>query len=224
MTQEALIHAPPGNEEIHMKYLRFLPDGLRKDPGRIWPLILFLHGAGERGHDPDILKKHGIPKIVEVRSDFPFIALAPQCETGASWEVYMDALKSLLDETIATLPVDRDRVYLTGISMGGYGVWRLAVELPERFAAIVPICGYGPPSQGFPERVCVLKDVPAWVFHGAEDNIVPVEESEKLVNALAACGGEVRFTTYADTGHDSWTRTYDDPKLYEWMLMHSLDH
>lgn len=221
MPQEALTYSPPGKEKIRMRYLRFVPEGLGKEPQRKWPLILFLHGAGERGHDPDILKKHGIRKIAEVQPDFPFIALSPQSNDGTSWEGYIQPLTSLLDETIRTLPVDTARMYLTGISMGGYGVWRLAVEVPDRFAALVPICGYGPPSQGFPERVCVLKDVPVWVFHGGRDDVVPPEESRKMVEALEECGGDVRFTIYPDAGHDSWTRTYDNPELYAWLLKHN---
>lgn len=218
MPQEALTYFPPGKEKIQMRYLRFLPEGLGEGDQRRWPLILFLHGAGERGHDPDILKRHGIPKIVETQPDFPFIALSPQCNAGASWEGYIHALVLLLEETIGTLPVDGDRVHLTGISMGGAGVWRLAVETPERFAALVPICGYGSPSHGFPERACVLSDVPIWVFHGAMDDVVPLVESTRMVETLKACGGNVRFTVYPDAGHDSWTRTYDNPELYDWLL------
>jgi predicted peptidase len=219
MTQEAFTYVhTTGREEIRMPYLRFMPENPGEKPDRRWPLILFLHGAGERGRDPDILKRHGIPKIVEARPDFGFITLSPQCHAGGSWEWYVGALMSLLDETAGTLPVDPGRVYLTGISMGGAGVWRLAAEDPERFAALVPICGYGSPSQGFPERACVLRDVPIWVFHGARDEIVPLEESARIVDRLEACGGNVRFTIYPDAGHDSWTRTYDRPELYDWLL------
>ncbi|MDD5206135.1 MAG: prolyl oligopeptidase family serine peptidase [Desulfobacterales bacterium] len=222
MPQESFTYLPRGKDKIRMRYLRFLPACLEENNDKKWPLILFMHGAGERGHDPDILKKHGIPKIVETRPDFGFITISPQCEIGASWDGYIETLEALLDETVLTLPVDTGRVYLTGISMGGQGVWRLAVEIPDRFAALVPICGYGPPTQGFPERVCMLKDVPVWVFHGADDDIVPLEESRKMVAALEACGGNVRFTIYPDTGHDSWTRTYDNPELYQWLLKHDL--
>lgn len=207
---------------IRMNYLRFLPEGLHAGGEKEWPLILFLHGAGERGNDPDIVKRNGIPKIVENRPDFPFIALSPQCNAGASWEVYIDTLVAFLEDAVRTLPVDMDRIYLTGISLGGNGVWRLGVERPDRFAAIAPICGFGKSSQGFPARVCALKDTPVWVFHGGKDDVVPLGESRILVETLKACGGDVRFTIYPDAGHDSWTRTYDDPALYEWFLMHKL--
>lgn len=210
-----------GKERIEMQYLRFVPEEFGKDPEKRWPLILFLHGAGERGHDTAIVKRHGIPKVVESWPDFPFIALSPQCGPGLSWESYVTVLPLMLDEASRALPVDGSRVYLTGISMGGYGVWRLAVEHPDRFAALAPICGYGTPSKGFPKRACVLKDVPIWVFHGARDEVVPVEESRVLVDALKGCGGKVRFTVYPDAGHDSWTRTYGNPALYDWFLEHT---
>ena len=105
--------------------------------------------------------------------------------------------------------------------MGGCGVWRLGVEHPDKFAALAPICGYGLPSRGFPQRVCSLSNVPVWVFHGARDDVVPVEESRVLVDTLKACGGKVRFTVYPDAGHDSWTRTYEDQALYDWFLGHT---
>ena len=106
--------------------------------------------------------------------------------------------------------------------MGGYGTWHLAAAQPDRFAAIAPICGGGLWYEGFPEKVCVLEKVPVWAFHGAKDPSVPLEESAKMVRALEACGGNVRFTVYPDATHDSWTETYDNPELYEWFLSHSL--
>jgi predicted peptidase len=206
---------------IRLNYLLFLPEEHQARPGERWPLILFLHGAGERGDDLELIKVHGIPKIVEQRRDFPFIAVSPQCPDGSWWWRELDALTGLLDEVLSTLAVDTERIYLTGMSMGGYGTWHLAARHPDRFAALAPICGGGLPYDGFPERVCVLKDVPVWAFHGAQDPVVPLQESETMVEALRACGGDVRFTVYPDAEHDSWTQTYETPELYTWFLSHS---
>jgi len=201
---------------VRLNYLLFLPKGYGEKPQQKWPLILFLHGAGERGDDIELVKKHGIPKIVEKQDDFPFIALSPQCPKSSWWTVELEALNALLDEIVATYAVDTDRIYLTGLSMGGYGAWHLATAYPERFAALAPICGGGDP-----EKACVLKNVPVRVFHGAKDETVSPEESEKMVNALKVCGGDVQFTLYPDAGHDSWTKTYDNPELYKWFLKHT---
>lgn len=205
-------------QTVHLPYLLYLPPDYKPDSVQKWPLILFLHGAGERGDDLELVKKHGIPKVVEERQDFPFIAVAPQCPEGEWWQEKTRILSALLDEVMAAYAVDPDRIYLTGLSMGGYGTWSLATAYPERFAALAPICGGGLSIVGFPERACVLKEIPIWVFHGARDEVVRIEESEKLVTALKACDGNVRFTVYPEAEHDSWTETYDNPELYEWLL------
>ncbi|MEH2072656.1 MAG: prolyl oligopeptidase family serine peptidase [Nostoc sp.] len=193
-------------------YLLFLPDrnGL---PQPLLPTILFLHGAGERGSNLDEVKNHGVAKIVEEQPDFPFIVISPQCPRGQYWSV--KRLSVLLDEVIASYPVDLDRIYLTGLSMGGYGTWHLAAVQPQIFAAIAPICGGGKPTQA-PN----LKNLPVWAFHGAKDDIVPLSESEIMVSALQACGGNVKFTVYPEAEHDSWTQTYNNPELYQWFLQH----
>lgn len=124
-----------------------------------------------------MLEENGIPRIVEQQADFPFITISPQCTYKGCWLNEADALNALLDEVSATYAVDTDRIYLTGLSMGGYGTWYLATKYPERFAAIVPIA-----SGGDPEKACALKDVPVWAFHGAKDDVIPPEESEEMVN------------------------------------------
>lgn len=198
-----------------LNYLLYVPPHVA--PAEKLPLILFLHGAGERGNDLELIKKHGIPKVVETRENFPFITVSPQCPRNSWWTAETEALNALLDEVVANYPVDEDRIYLTGLSMGGFGTWTLAAAHPERFAAIAPICGGGDPSQA--DR---LKEIPAWVFHGARDEIGPHRASEEMVEALRAAGGNVRFTLYPDAGHDSWTVTYENPELYTWFLSHSL--
>ena len=194
-----------------LKYLVHLPPGAEKSRTKRWPTILFLHGAGERGDNLKLVEVHGPPKIVKSRPDFPFIVISPQCPAGTWWNV--PALDDLLNEVAAKYPVDPDRLYLTGLSMGGFGTWALATEYPERFAAIVPICGGGDDADV--ER---LKDLPTWVFHGAKDPVVPLESSQEMADALRKIGGRVRFTVYPDAGHDSWTAAYESEELYAWLL------
>ena len=199
-----------------------LPQGRPPGSAPGWPLVLFLHGAGERGSDLELVKREGLPRVIERDGGFPFVTASPQCPAGAGWYRYPRTLMALLDHLLATETVDPARVYLTGISMGGYGTWGLAARYPRRFAAIAPVCGGGLRTDGFPGKVRALREVPVWAFHGALDvNVLP-EESQRLVDALRAAGGDVRFTLYPDLAHDSWTRAYDEPALYQWMLSHRL--
>jgi pimeloyl-ACP methyl ester carboxylesterase len=193
------------------RYLIDLPDIAPKDASRKLPLLLFLHGSGERGEDLDQVRTHGPPKLIADGKKFPFIVCSPQCPAGEWWSAQQ--LDRLLDEVIAEYPVDRDRIYLTGLSMGGYGVWELAAEYPQRFAAIVPICG-----AGSPQDAARLKDIPTWIFHGQRDPVVPFQRSVEMADALKKAGGTVKFTPDPNAGHDSWTAAYNDPELYEWLL------
>lgn len=194
-------------------YLLSLPKGYGADETR-WPLILFLHGAGERGDDLELVKKHGPPKLVQEGRKFPFIIVSPQCPVGEVWSV--DVLGALLDEVIEQYAVDTERIYLTGLSMGGFGTFALGIAQSERFAAIAPICGGGMPLVVRPEHARIK----AWVFHGAKDPVVPMSESEKMVGVLRRAGADVRFTVYPEADHDSWSETYANPELYEWFLQH----
>jgi predicted peptidase len=199
---------------LSCNYLLFLPEDYGREK-KSWPLILFLHGAGERGSDIEKVKVHGPPKIVQTKKDFPFIVVSPQCPEDDWWTDKTEMLINLLDDIVAHYDVDTERIYLTGLSMGGYGAWALASQYPDRFAAVVPICGGG-------DRILArtLKDVPIWAFHGAKDSVVPVEESKELVEAVNARGGNAKLTIYPDANHDSWTETYNNPKLYDWLLEH----
>src|SRR5262249_47409491 len=144
----------------------------------------------------------------------PFIVVSPQ-SPRFGWDV--DTLNALLNDVVAHYKVDQDRIYLTGLSMGGGGTWQLAAAHPERFAAIVPVCGY----TNNPADAGQLKDLPIWVFHGAKDSSVPLKRSEDMVKALEEVkAAEVKFTVYPEAGHDSWTETYDNPELYKWLLEH----
>ncbi|MCU0915511.1 MAG: prolyl oligopeptidase family serine peptidase [Planctomycetes bacterium] len=202
-------------KNVSLKYLLYLPKGYGEKKDQKWPLLLFLHGAGERGDDVNLVKKHGPPKLIDQGREFPFLVVSPQCPANSWWPEQVEALAALLDEVQSKYAVDADRVYLTGLSMGGFGTWALACRQPERFAAIVPICGGGDRY-----RVSRVKNVPTWVFHGAKDLTVPLQASTDMVEALKKAGGNVQFTVYPEAQHDSWTETYNNPKLYEWLLSH----
>jgi predicted peptidase len=192
-----------------IRYWLYLPPGYGQHEKR-WPMLLFLHGAGESGEDLEKVKKHGPPKIVETGKDFPLLVVSPQSRRRG-WRP--EVLRALIDHVVSDHQVDPDRIYVTGLSMGGFGTWALAAADPERIAAIVPICGGGDPNS-----VGRIGHLPAWVFHGGKDDVVPISESKRLVQAIRASGGNVRFTIYPQADHDSWTRTYDNPRLYEWLL------
>jgi len=212
MSLSAQRFAAVTRKRVACRYLLHLPQGYAGSRKR-WPLLLFLHGAGERGDDLELVKKHGPLKFAGQYPDFPMIIAAPQCPAEQWWDT--DVLSALLDHLVKRYRVDRQRVYVTGLSMGGYGTWALALAQPRRFAAIVPICGGG--NRLLAARIAHL---PAWVFHGAKDNIVPLEQSQNMVQALCAAGGEPKFTVYPDAEHDSWTETYNQAELYDWLLQH----
>ncbi len=201
-----------GNKLNYLTYLpKNFPEGQEK-----YPLMLFLHGAGERGDDLELVKRHGPPQLIENGQDMPFIVIAPQCPKKQWWPMKNTELLQLIESVKEKYPVDVNRIYCTGLSMGGFGTWSLAIERPDLFAAIAPICGGGDST-----KVCAIKDVPTWVFHGAKDTVVPIEKSQVMVDSLQACGGNVKFTIYPDATHNSWTETYDNPEFYEWLLSHT---
>jgi len=206
-------------KEISIKltanYLLYLPKDY-KETDKKYPLVLFLHGAGERGTDIEKVKIHGLPKLINEGKDFPFIVVSPQCPENIFWNV--DILSALLDEIEANYRVDKNKIYITGLSMGGNGTWSLALANPNRFAAIAPVCGWSVPSVA-----CTIKHLPIWVFHGAKDVVVPVSSSEIMVERLKSCGSDVKFTVYPEANHDSWTETYNNEELYKWMLEQSLE-
>jgi predicted peptidase len=214
-----------GTSDTRVRYLLFTPEDYTS-AGEPWPLMLFLHGYGECSDDDlDRVKIHGPAKLVASRTDFPFVVVTPQCPSFerdmekivTAWKP--DELVQLLDHVSKNLNIDESRVYVTGLSMGGYGTWRLAAAHPERFAAAVPICGGGEPEK----MAAGLRHVPIWAFHGAKDQLVPVSESEEMVDAVRRAGGDVRLTVYPDVGHDSWVRAYDNQEVYDWLLSHRRD-
>ena len=243
-------------KKVGYEYLLALPTGYDATAEKSWPLLVFLHGSGERGSDVWRVAIHGPPKLIrgEVPAATPapakkaapppppetaeararreaatkaltenFIVVSPQCPANVSWDD--DAIGALLDEIAAKHRVDAKRVYLTGLSMGGYGTWSYALRNPGRFAAIVPICGGGEPSivrRMARQRKTEMTTLGVWVFHGAKDPTVPLEESQQMVDALKKAGvTDVQFTIYPEARHDSWTETYANPELYAWLLKHT---
>jgi predicted peptidase len=198
-----------------LRYLFYLPREYGANQQERWPLVLFLHGRGERGDDLERVTIYGPPKLIKEGQEFPFILVSPQCPRDDRWDSRSckSILGALLDEIEGQYAVDPDRIYVTGLSMGGYGTWALAIANPQRFAAIVPICGGGDP-----EQVCAIKHVPVWAFHGSKDPVVPLQRTQEMVDTLKGCGGNVRLTVYPEARHDSWTETYANPQLYTWLL------
>jgi predicted peptidase len=220
VTVRASVETDP--REVTIPYLLFAPKEYNSD-GKPWPLMLFLHGLGECGNDElEKVKIHGPPGFVDARPDFPFVLVSPQLppppgamkDVPTAWQPA--PLIGLVDHVVKHLNIDRTRVYVTGLSMGGYGTWRLVAAYPERFAAAMPICGGGEPKS----MAAKLCRVPIWAFHGALDPTVPLSETREMVNAVRRAGGNVRFTVYRHVPHNSWKPTYDNPQVYEWLLSH----
>ena len=227
---------------VEYRYQVYVPMDWNKD--KSWPVILFLHGAGERGDDGLLQTDVGLGQAIRKNSAaFPFIVVMPQCRKGKSWtqpDMQEQALAAL-DQSIKEFHGDRKRVYLSGLSMGGFGTWDLAAKYPGRFAAYVVICGGINPLPGFPEiAVTLAKEhkiadpyaetarlvgkTPVWIFHGDADPAVPVEESRKMKAALEAAHADIRYTEYSGVGHESWDRAYAEPDLVPWLLQHSSKH
>lgn len=198
-----------------LRYLLYLPEGYEKDTAQKWPLMIFLHGSGESGTDLEKVKVHGPPRLIKEGRKFPFIVVSPQATNG--WQTFQ--LIGLVKELKQNLRVNPDKVYLTGLSMGGYGTWDLATEYPHEFAAIAPVCGGGDTSKAW-----MLRHVPVWCFHGALDNVVPPVLSEQMVAAVKKYNPAVKFTLYPDANHDSWTTTYSNDSFYTWLLAQSKYH
>ncbi|MGQ1909687.1 prolyl oligopeptidase family serine peptidase [Marinifilum sp. RC60d5] len=199
------------SSKLGIKYLEYFPEIIEgKDK---LPLLIFLHGMGERGNDLNKLKVHGPPSFLDNKKDFPFITISPQCPDTVYWNE--EILLPFYEEIINKYPIDKDRIYITGLSMGGFGTWGSIVAKPNLFAAAAPICGGGNPN-----KLEAVKSMPIWVFHGAKDNVVPIIRSQEMVDRLKKLGSKVKFTIYPKADHNSWTITYANPELYKWFLSH----
>ena len=212
MQQENLCLETTLRLDIAIPYRAYLPNKYN-EKGNGYPLLLFLHGAGERGSDLEVMARIGLPNYIEGRAEPPFVLICPQCPNGEVWDVH--ALIALLDEVAGNYNIDLSRIYATGLSMGGGAVWELANKIADRLAAIIPICG----------RLALinpqnLRDLPVWCFHGEKDSIVPVVDSERMVMMLRKAGCDVKLTIYPDTDHDSRTDTCKNLEFHEWLLSH----
>src|SRR5215831_15273763 len=218
------------------KYQVYVPENWSSS--KRWPVILFLHGAGERADDGIFQTQVGIGRAIrEHRDRFPVVVVLPQCRKEHWWtqSPMDDVAIAALEAASKEFRGDRDRTYLTGLSMGGYGTWHLAGKYPGRFAALAPICGgvLMPDAARLESRDDATPygdaagkiggKTPTWIFHGADDPVVPVSESQRMYRAMKALGGDVRYTEYPGVGHDSWTKAYDEAELLEWMLSKSLN-
>jgi predicted peptidase len=218
-----------GTNGVPLKYRLIKPLGYQ--PGKKYPLVLFLHGAGERGDDNAITLKHAAKDFADParRAKYPAYIVIPQCPKEKKWSEVdwsketsdlpesasdsMQSIKELLDEMIENAGVDNDRIYITGLSMGGYGTWDAIARYPGFFAAAVPICGGGDPK-----TVDRFRKLPIWCFHGGKDRVVKPIRSQEMVAALQKVGSDIRYTEYPDAEHDSWSMTYSNPELYEWLF------
>jgi predicted peptidase len=192
-----------------LRYLLHLPTAY--EDRRAWPLILFLHGAGERGDNLTLVLREGLPHLLETLPDFPFVVVSPQETRARRWTP--DGLAALLDDVAGRYRVDRARVYVTGLSSGASAALELAIHLPDRIAAVAPVA-----FTVIPTDLCRMKDVPVWVFHNGADERVPVGRAKKLAMELRACGAGVKVTIFPAEGHDAWTEAYRTHELYEWLL------
>ena len=223
--------------DVRHRYQVYLPAQFSRQ--RQWPVILFLHGSDERGDDGLLQTDVGLGSAIRRNARrLQAVVVFPQARDGTTWRgASLESALLALDQSIAKFDGDPRRLYLTGISMGGYGVFQLALERPHMFAALVPICGglqypprrrasdqipaagaVGEPDQAPLDAGRRLAHLPIWIFHGAADPIVPVTESRLVVDALRRAGSNVRYTEYPRVGHDAWTRAYGEPEMMRWLL------
>lgn len=197
----------------NLQYYLYFPKEYEETANEKFPLLLFLHGGGEAGGTLEDLKTNGPPKLLAEGKEFPFLILAPQNPYKRKWW-NTRAVMQLLDTIIETNRVDIDRIYLTGLSRGGSAAWELAVQYPDKFAALAVVCGMTP----VPYAAWINKKLPIWVFHGTEDKSIPISESEDMVTKLKEMGYDVTFTRYEGVGHNAWVRAYNTEELYEWLM------
>lgn len=217
------------------KYEVYVPDGWTK--AKKWPVILFLHGAGERGtysprKDESVIARF----FVTYHKSLPAVVVFPRCPEKKLWvdaEIELLALKAL-DQSVAEFNGNPSRVYLTGLSMGGYGTWHIASKHAGRFAAIAPVCAgvrelrsiaqpaLNEAADPFAEVARRVSKLPIWLFHGVEDAVIPVDESRKMYEALKAAGADVRYSEYPGVGHDSWNKAYAETDFLPWLFSHQM--
>lgn len=198
----------------HYHYLVYTPENYDSVGSKNWPLIIYLHGKSAGGNNLNKVRRYGIPFFIDRGMKFKAIVVSPQCPAGKNWTSER-WFEPFYKELCAKYRIDSTRIYLTGMSMGGFGTWDLGIKYPNRFATLMPLCGGGKPQE-----VCAIKDVPIWVFHGDRDAKVPIRRSDEMVTALRKCGGNPKYTVLKGKGHDIH-RQFADPSLYEWMMQYT---
>jgi predicted esterase len=215
------------SEEAGLEYLLYVPEGYGKNSQQKWPLILYLHGGDKLNTALAGLEADNLPEMLKDRGDYPFLVLSPlaKSKTYEFWpeKEMADSLFILLAEIQDKVSVDQNRIYLTGESGGGNGTWEIGLQHPEYFAALVPSQGYYGWPYTVPENICDLKNVPVWAFHGAKDEVMPLEAEQMLVDVLTACGGNVQFTIFPDIGHDVESQQVYTSELFTWLLEQTLE-
>jgi len=199
--------------KVSYHYLLSQPEGYEADAKKKWPLVIFLHGSGERGNDLEKIKRHGPPKLIAAGQKFPALIASLQCGPDYLWNPH--GVKAVTDHLIKTERIDTSRIYLTGLSLGGFGTWETALEYPDTYAAIAPICGGAGVRWIMTERI---QHLPCWIFHGEKDGVVPPEFSIRMHDALQKISAPVKLTIYPGVGHDSWTPTYANPDFWAWLF------
>lgn len=231
-----MVAVHPAKDEGRLPYWLYLPQAPEEEAKETeatkLPLVIFLHGMGERGNgNLDKVLIHGPPKLVRGGKHFPFVLIAPQCPDDGplrvrdpekrGTEFWWNAKTAARVKQIIAFEqkrlgnIDPDRIYVTGLSMGGFGSYQLVHSYPDLFAAAAPICGHG---NRFIKQPAKMSKVPFWAFHGDKDGAVKLADQQQTVDTLKAAGVDIKFTVYKGVGHDSWTRTYNNPELYTWLL------
>ena len=203
-------------KKVKYNYLISIPENYDKDPNKKWPVIFYLHGRHASGKNLQSLKRYGLPYYISKGKKMDFIVVSPQCPWGKNWATE-DWFNPVYDEVASKLRVDNNRVYLIGMSMGGFGTWEIAARMPERFAAISPMCG-----GANLKWVDQLSKIPTWVFHGTADQQIPISRSEVMVKALEKKNANIKFTRLINQGHDI-SKQFDNDELYEWLKQFSLE-
>jgi len=198
---------------VKYDYLLALPSGYDEDSTKRWPLVVFLHGAGERGAKVEQVMRHGPPKLIAAGKSIPAIVISPQCQPGQIWNPH--AVHALTQHIMQSHRVDEARVYLTGLSMGGFGTWETAMEYPHTYSALVPICGGAGVRFVMAEKI---KHIPIWIFHGEKDTVVEPSFSTRMNEVLTKLGAQPKLTLYPGVGHDAWTATYDNQTMWDWLF------
>ena len=208
---ESKVYDFKGKRTSHLNYMLSLPENYSAE--NKYPLLVALHGAGERGDNAELVLVHGVAKYISLGKKVDAIVIAPQCPADFVWNSLTEELKELIDYIASEYSVDIDRISLTGLSMGGFGTWEMGICYPGFFSALAPVCG-----GGMSWRVKQIGKTPVWAFHGDKDDVVPPFNSYDMVDKLKAAGGNVKLTVFHGVAHNSWEPAYEDTNVIEWLI------